>query len=388
VNLGLNENSKLNDSNKNFKKRLQTSKSSGGQRGSPDQLKGSKKHLRCIICNSAFVKRVSILKHMHKKHAGLFIICRHNRQCAEIFRTEAEKSEHILDVTNKNSKLIKCDFCCIMYNKSSKRKHFKKYHKNENLNRCSYNNCTIRFRSEVEKQNHEAVVHASTKKDKCIFCNLFLSESKILKHYQTKHKSLFANAFKCKFKCRKYFLTEADREEHIASAHKVSLMRAEAKCLYCNKICIDKYSLKYHINTYHSAVKILCKFFGCGQYFHTQTEADEHFEQQHQKIEENKKYRCLKCNYRSVYQNNFELHITGMHGEKILPCPKCSKCFSSSSILNLHIKRAHSPPKVCPHCNNSYLNIRMHLKQEKCKRCQEILLCLGLAQLHKKLCKL
>jgi hypothetical protein len=387
VNLGLNENSKLNDSNKNYEKRLQTSKSSGGQRGSLDQLKGSKKHLRCIICNCAFVKRESILKHMHKKHAGLFIICRHNRQCAEIFRTEAEKTEHILQLTNKKDRLIKCDFCSVMHIKSILSKHLKINHKNENLIRCSYQNCTIRFRSEVEKQNHEALVHVSTKKDKCIFCNLFFSEDGLLHHYQRKHKNLLANAFKCKFKCRGYFLTKAEREEHIASAHKRP-MRAEVTCLYCNKICIDKDSLKYHINTYHSAVKILCKVFNCHQYFHTKTEADEHFEQQHQKMEEKKKYRCLKCNYRSAHRNNFEHHISGMHGEKILPCPKCSKSFSSFLTLKIHISKVHSTPKVCPHCNKSYSNIRMHLKQEKCKRCHKVLLCPGLAQLHKTLCKL
>jgi hypothetical protein len=387
VNLGLNENSKLNDGKK-YKNRLQTSKSSGGQPDSPDQLEGSKKHLRCIICKCAFVKRVSILKHMDKKHAGLFIICKHNRQCAEIFRTEAEKSEHILKLTSKKDKLIKCNFCCEMHCKSLTSKHFKIHHKYDNLIRCSYWNCSTRFRSEVEKQKHEALVHASIKMNKCIFCNLFFHDVAILQHYRIKHKSLFANAFKCTFHCRKYFLTEADREEHIASAHKICLIRAEVMCLYCNKICTDKDVLKYHINRVHSAVKILCEFFRCGQYFHTQTEADKHFELQHQKIEQSKKYRCLKCNYRSAFKTRLKGHISQMHGEKILPCPKCSKCFSSSFTLKLHIKRAHSPPKICPHCNKSYLHIRMHLKQEKCNRCQKVLLCVRVAQLHKKLCKL
>jgi KRAB domain-containing zinc finger protein len=386
VNLGLNESSKLNDV-KEYHKQGQTSESSCGQRGSPDQLEGSKKHLRCIICKSSFVKRESILKHMRKKHAGLFIICKHNGQCAEIFRTEAEKSEHIREVTNKRGKLIKCDFCCEMYCKSLTSNHFKIHHKYDNLIRCSYLHCSTHFRSEVEKQNHEALVHASTKKDKCIFCNLFFSESGILYHYQTIHKTLFANAFKCKFHCRKYFLTEADREEHIASAHKRP-MRTEAKCLYCNKICIDKDALSCHIRRNHSAIKITCKFYNCRQYYHTQTEADEHFEQKHQKIELKKKYYCTKCSFRSANKSKVKYHISRMHKDKILLCPKCFKCFSSSRTLKAHVKQTHSPPKVCPHCNKSYLHIRMHLKQEKCKKCQTVLLCIQVAQLHKKLCKL
>jgi hypothetical protein len=224
------------------------------------------------------------------------------------------------------------------------------------------------------------------------FLQFFFAQSRILHHYRLKHKTLLANAFKCKFKCRRYFLTEADREEHSASAHKIKVVvRAEVKCLYCNKICIDKSVMKQHINRRHSAVKILCKFFNCGQYFHTKTEADEHFKQQHQKIDENKKYSCLKCNYRSVYQNNLKIHISRMHGDKILLCPKCSRCFSSSVTLKVHIKRAHSPPKVCPHCNISHSNVGMHikhLKQEKCKKCQKVLLCVRVAQLHENLCKL
>jgi hypothetical protein len=394
VNLGLNENSdlKLNESKK-YQKQVQTSKTSSGQRVSPDQQKAkvtlelSKGQHRCMLCNCAYIHQNDMMKHMHKKHAGLFIICKHNAKCSQIFRTEAEKSEHLLQLTSKKRKQIKCDFCCLMYSKMDYAYHFQKHHKNDNLIRCSYRPCATHFRSEEEKQNHEALMHAPAKKQKCIFCNMFFSVTSIMQHYQIKHKSLLVNAFKCKFHCRRYFLTEADREEHIASAHKICLMRAEAKCIYCNKICIDKHVLNSHIHCSHSAVKILCKFFRCGEYFYTQTEADEHFEQQHKIMEENKKYRCLECNYRAVDQTNLNIHNNRKHKVKILPCPKCSKCFSSSYTLKLHIQRTHSPPKVCPHCNISYLYIRSHLNQEKCKRCQKVLLCLHVAQLHKKLCK-
>jgi len=386
VHLGLNESSKLNDV-KEYHKQGQTSETSCGQSVDTDQLEGSKLHHKCMLCNFAFNYQKSMVQHMHDKHAGLFIICKHNGKCAEIFRTEAEKSEHILQLTNLNDNLIKCNFCCLMYCKREHANHFKMHHKDDNLIQCSYRYCTTRFRSEVQKQNHEALVHASTKKHKCVFCNFFFPASTILQHYQKKHKTLFANVFKCKFQCRKYFLTEAERDEHIASAHKRP-MRAEAKCLYCNKICIDKNVLNSHIRRNHSAVKILCKFFTCGQFFYTKTEADEHFEQEHQKMEENKKYRCLKCNYRSSYKQTVKIHISRMHGEKMLQCPKCSICFSSSLTLKDHIRQVHSPPKVCPHCNKSYLHIKMHLKQEKCKKCQKVLLCVRVARLHKKLCKL
>jgi hypothetical protein len=137
VNLGLHENSNLNAVNdgKKYHRRVQTSKTSCRQRNSPDQLEakdmleGLKEQHRCILCNCAFIQRQNMVLHMHEKHEGLFIVCKHNGQCAEIFRTEAEKSEHILTLTNKKDKLIKCDFCCVMHRKSSKARHLKKFHK-------------------------------------------------------------------------------------------------------------------------------------------------------------------------------------------------------------------------------------------------------------------
>jgi len=236
VNLGLNENSKINALNdgKIYLERVQTFETSCGQRVSPDQkkakdtLEGSKRQHRCIICNFTFLSRQGMVLHMNKKHAGLFIVCKHNGRCSQIFQTEAEKSEHILELTHKKDKLLNCDFCCLMYFKADRTNHFKIHHKNEKLIRCSYWHCSTRFGSEVEKQNHEALVHASTQKQKCIFCNLFFPTTTILHHYRSKHKTLFANALKCKFHCRRYFLTEADREEHIASAHKF-LVRAEGQ---------------------------------------------------------------------------------------------------------------------------------------------------------------
>jgi hypothetical protein len=204
VNLGLNGKAKFKDGKK-YHKRLQPSKSSGGQRVGSDQqeakdtLEGSNRQHRCMLCNCVFVHRESMVEHMHKNHAGFFIVCKHNGVCTQIFRTEAEKSEHIIELRNKNVKLTKCDFCCLMYYKRDRLNHFKKHHKNDNLIRCSYWRCSLRFRSELEKQNHEALVHALTKKQKCLYCNLFFTDNAIVVHYQTIHKTLFANAFKCKY---------------------------------------------------------------------------------------------------------------------------------------------------------------------------------------------
>jgi KRAB domain-containing zinc finger protein len=390
VDLGPNKNVPLNNSMKQNKPVLSLCgpRKSTDKQDAENKPLGTKRQHKCMLCNCAFTQRSGMLQHLRKKHAGLFILCKHNGLCSKIFRTETEKAEHILELKNKKFALKECDFCYKMYSESGTVSHFKRHHKHDNLIRCSYSRCPTRFRSEVEKQNHESLVHATTKKTKCIFCNLFFPYGSMLRHYQAMHKSLITTAFKCKFKCRGYFLTEAELNDHIASVHNTILLRQEFQCIYCNKIYADKQVLNSHIQNIHSAIKIVCKFFRCSQYFHDQTQADKHFEQQHQKKEESKIFQCLKCNYRATLNVDLMLHVARIHGGKSLPCPKCPKLFSCSGNLKLHIKRVHSPPQVCPHCNTSFLDIRKHLKQDKCKRCQKVLLCVHLSKVHKNVCNI
>jgi hypothetical protein len=384
VNLGLNENAKAHDIKKHHT-RVQTSygnRVSMDQQDDKEKQKDLKAQHKCMLCNCAFHYHSTMVKHLHNKHAGMFILCKHNGKCSRIFRTEAEKSEHIMEVIN-NSTLEKCDFCCKMYTKIDKARHFKIHHKN--LIRCSYNKCSIYFLSEVDKKNHEALVHASTEKIKCIFCNLYFLTRTMSVHLKSMHKSLIQSAFKCKFTCRRYFLTEVELNEHISVVHSKYLIGPQFKCIYCNKMLTDKHGLNLHVHIMHSVVKISCKFRFCSQYFLTQTEADSHYEQ-HQKIEERKKFCCLKCSYRSASEYSLRSHISLRHGDKNKPCPKCSKSFSSFGVLKVHIRRVHSAHKACPHCNTSCINIKKHLKQEKCKRCQKVKLCRS-AWFHKKVCK-
>jgi hypothetical protein len=392
VDLGRNEKTTLND----IKKHHERAKSFCGQYVSTDQQDaknkplGTERQQKCMLCNCSYTIGYKMVKHMHKKHAGLFIACKHNGRCTKIFRTEAEKSEHILELKKNNEKLEECNFCDKLYVQKHKISHLKIYHKNDNLIGCGYSRCFSYFRSEKEKQNHEALVHASTKKSKCIFCNLFYPAHTMLFHFRSMHKSLIPSAFKCKLNCRCYFLTEADLNEHIASVHNNYFMRQEVQCIYCNKIYSDKYTLRGHIENIHPMVKIRCRFRGCIQYFHTQNKADTHFVQQHKKIVNNKKFQCLKCNFRSASKGDYKHHISQMHGDFSIPCPKCSKRFRSSATLDTHLAVTHKPPKACPHCNRSYsfASLKFHLKQEKCKRCNKVLLCVLTAKLHKRVCKL
>lgn len=344
----------------------------------------------CMLCNRYFSKRFNMRHHMRKDHAGQYDICRwkHNGAvCAQVFRSEADKFEHILKVHKQ--KMVRCEFCFKAYSETHKSEHFLIWHKND-LFRCRYFNCCTYFRSEVEKRKHESLTHETKNTLKCIFCSFYFRPNRIKGHLLTKHKSQLPFAFKCNRRCYSYFLTESELNEHIASSHKTK-MRSEAMCVYCNNMYADVLSLNEHIKRFHSDIKITCKFRGCKHFFHSQTQADAHFEQQHQKIQDNKKYQCSKCDYKGSFKHNLEEHILRIHGEKNQPCSKCSMRFRSSYALKKHLKSAHTSPHQCQHCGDILHctnNLRQHQFQTKCKNCQQVLSCCTLYRMHTKKCKL
>jgi hypothetical protein len=248
------------------------------------------------------------------------------------------------------------------------------------------------FRTEEEKKKHEQVIHAAGKKGKkpkCIFCGLFTHS--MWNHLKNKHNSQLPHAFKCTFNCSKfaYFLTEDELAEHISRVHtKRALVRKEVKCIYCKKILLDSNLLNAHVKYFHYEYKLKCKFNGCCRYFLTQIRADAHFEQRHRKKEEQKIFKCSKCDFRSARKDGVEGHETRSHADKTVPCPKCEKMFGSIKIMNSHLI-GHKEPQMCEHCNDkiSILTIRGHQMQEQCKNCQEVFLCVKLARLHNKTCK-
>lgn len=280
-------------------------------------------------------------------------------------------------VEKDHDSIKKCEFCHKMYNNFNW--HMMKYHKN--LFRCSYHKCKTYFRTEKEVQKHMALVHAVSKRKKCIFCSMFYSSVTMHKHLRTVHKTQLASAFKCT-SCiyHKYFLNEAKYKNHMDICHGNSL-----NCIYCDKTWINKKSLKSHVNYVHQNVKIMCNYYGCSQFFHTQRECDAHFKQLHKIEDEKKRFQCPKCSFRTPTKNVLKEHEDRMHETKDISCPKCGKCFGNLVALKQHFSKSHVAI-ICQHCNSQIVNIRQHQVKRKCENCHLVLLCIQLANLHKQKC--
>lgn len=341
---------------------------------------------KCFICGNVFSRRINMVAHMRKYHPGQFIECNLGGVCAKIFPTKEEVSQHLLNHHNRPTK--KCDFCTKIICISDFSTHMKKHHSKDNLIRCSYSQCSTYFRSEQEKQKHNQLVHITgERKEECTFCSLFFPNNCMIKHLNYKHQLQMKNAFKCTFRCHRYFLTESERDQHSASAHtKAAIVRQEVECIYCNKFCTDREALHSHVKHNHSDVQVRCKFRGCSEpYFHTRAQLDAHFEQVHRIEEENKKWRCPKCDYGTKDKIKIKYHVALMHGERNKRCSECDKCFSTAKTLKDHLLNFHSAQcKVCEHCNANLNNasLRYHQIQSKCKKCLQILPCKKAARLH------
>lgn len=214
---------------------------------------GNSKLRHCLLCDKSFAAQFNLATHMGNEHAGQFFECKrkHNNLSSRFFLTAAEKTEHVL---RNHKSMRKCEFCHINFNPQFTGLHIKTFHKRDNLVRCSYKLCVTYFRSQAEKQKHEGLVHHK-KKEKCLFCGSFVESLNL--HIRHMHKSQLPSAFKCTFRCAAYFLTETERDEHVASAHgpKGALVRQEVKCIYCKKSCTDKQVLYSHIKKIHKYIK-------------------------------------------------------------------------------------------------------------------------------------
>lgn len=270
-----------------------------------------------------------------------------------VLRTVHKRKENVHKIKTK------CKHCDISFHPHSITYHMRSYH--NDLIRCSYYNCSTYFRSEEESQKHQDLVHSNRKQRK----------SKVPLEDEQKSQLPIAKVK------RSAKMTKLKQPEDV--------VKYQFNCVYCNKFYSNKTTLHCHVKSSHADIKIRCKIYSCFQYFYTQTDYDVHFERVHRKIEDKKRYSCSKCYYKTNIIVHLKTHFAHMHGPRNLMCPKCTKYFGSVKALKYHYK-THERPKKCEHCNGDFANLRDHQRKERCKTCQQHLLCIGMAMQHSEMC--
>ncbi|EAT44435.1 AAEL004170-PB [Aedes aegypti] len=137
-------------------------------------------------------------------------------------------------------------------------------------------------------------------------------------------------------------------------------------CGHCEKVYSDANNLKKHINTHTKSAIYRCgicaKSFDrtdtlskhkkvmhseernhvctvCGKGFALKQSLTQHLKSAHSNT---KTKECKECGMLFKFNNELKMHMIKHTKERQHPCPMCSKQFSRTYYLNVHIKRIHS----------------------------------------------
>lgn len=408
--------------------------------------KTSSRQQDCIYssCKTVFPCAKTLTAHLNKEHDGAYLRCDYIQNCPSFFITEDKLAEHVKQVhENPTLSKLRCIYC--LKKVFDLHKHTKIYHKGKKVIRCRYITCITFFRSEQERLNHEKEVHSLKKNKhtvcrlcqktiyiysiqnhinvnhknmsltlckyhrchyfgtteeiethykeshdfvapnriKCIYCGWICAKLSYLKHVKKNHR---LQAIKCTFKCREYFLSLADRDAHIAKEHSKAPERKYVDCVYCKKNLYDQ-SIHAHVQKKHKECSIKCSLRFCGQYFLSQSDYQKHYQEKHKEKEENKKITCHLCSYRTTSKVNLLDHLDRLHGTKKIACPKCPKMYKSKLTLKVHLQRVHEKERrKCHHCGQYFVNLFLHQRWTKCKKCLGVTHCFNKTWQHKRDC--
>lgn len=340
---------------------------------------------KCIYCNR-WVMVNDIRRHTKDYHEGKNIFrCRYAK-CVKFFRSEQERQEHDAQAHSlkvKGSK--KCRFCQIKTHSCNMRRHLRVHHKNESIGLRSCNLCGY-YGSLEELQNHYKENHKSEECRilKCIYCGNFYVKEAILSHVKHMHGE---QAIKCTFPCITFFNSEADRDEHIFKVHSKAPLIQKWVCIYCHITLSKKSALHTHVKNMHKEIHIKCSVQGCGEYFLSQSDKRKHNEN-HTEEEASESLNCIKCDYKTNLKQSLLEHYNRKHVSAKFKCPRCSVIFQSKTTYDQHVRLVHRSKgkKKCQHCNRFLLDLRAHQRWTKCENCQIVTPCIVKTRQHITVC--
>jgi len=340
--------------------------------------------IKCFYCGKTILKD-SELHHMRNLHAHTYIKCP-QFHCCTYFKSQKDKEEHLALVHAKTSRM-KCVYCeAYLTDHKAQWSHMRGVHKDLLTIRCPFRHCPTYFKSQEEKQMHLDDVHHVADKVKCVYCNLAFTTSNINTHVSYAHAGV---AIKCNFKlhCPTFFNSVEEREEHVKEVHLKVKGKKTFACVYCRKVFSGWPRVHGHVKRMHQDVAIKCQVFKCLRYFQSEDERDEHSK----KVHSLKKLRCPQCEYKTNNKDCFKQHVSLKHGTEQLRCEHClEKMYTSKLALMRHMRLIHLKKLyTCSHCKETLPTHRLgiHLLSESCGNCNEILPCVGSLRQHKVQCK-
>ena len=120
------------------------------------------------------------------------------------------------------------------------------------------------------------------------------------------------------------------------------------------------FKMKSHMQIEHYIAKCL----ECKKIMHTKT--------RFRHVCGNKKFKCSKCNFETLWMSNLKDHEKSVHNTQLLTvkCDSCEKMFRSERLMLIHKVKDHNGGFDCHHCDKSFStcsNLIRHIKREVCR---------------------
>lgn len=288
----------------------------------------------------------------NEEHVGLEI----SDETANEIHMTAEPKAH--EQSESDSFIFQCHVCNQVFEKMySLSNHTRELHQTLPKVACSCGRYLSTWDSLMaHKRKHSPGVNPFS----CDMCNLsFRTKTGLSIHIKFKHEKPTKPNI-CEI-CRKVFKDSSTLKNHMRT-HLSAEEKFAFECPICGRKVVNKYSLKYHIQTIHEGRKQhFCHL--CGRGFGNKSNLRSHLISH---TTEN--VSCTICGGKFKNRISLQSHKKLHKDEaRVFPCPSCDKTFYNRTHLARHMT-AHSEEKAfkCsyPDCNSEYKwekDLRSHI---------------------------
>jgi KRAB domain-containing zinc finger protein len=375
----------------------------------------------CKLCNEELTDRLHLKQHLEDQHSGPqhCLFCNMEFTSKRAFKehelTHPERAIHQCDICHKRfltqlrlrthlenihnspkdgeteEKVYKCHICSkILTTYHNLKRHVKNHEKSSGSVKCTL--CFKELTDKLHLRQHVEEMHPET--HQCPFCQKVFSNKKVCKAHELTHPERYV--YKCDM-CEKMFLNEMRLEKHKTVFHRdphcrycekeikdpTKLFNHERRhemyknkfpCELCPKVFRTPSGLKYHMSVHTGKYAVYCEV--CGKGMHSEIVLEEHKATHTKEI----RYTCELCGRNFSSNSTYRMHRKWHDNPLPYKCKICDRKFKHTSILAVHMRRAHTGerPYKCPHCpytfsvsSTLHKHIILHTKKypHNCKLC-------------------
>ncbi|KAK7479673.1 hypothetical protein BaRGS_00029049 [Batillaria attramentaria] len=224
---------------------------------------------------------------------------------------------------------FRCDYCSFTCVRRSRMAEHQARHSRPKL-LCQH--CSATFSDTSSLNRHIASKHTENPALKCDECDFMASDPSSLLEHTRKHtgKMLHCEVEGCDFKTAYQRALRLHQKRHAADK--------KFSCHLCHFRCIEASVLTRHLHTHQSTKPFKCS--SCAFTGNTRHEVVRHMRSKH---EQQKRYACDKCSFRTPYPNSITKHIIAHMGPSaaIFACPLCKLRSNSLGRAKKHLHKVH-----------------------------------------------